>query len=410
MSANRLFQIVYLLLQRRRMTAAELAERFEVSVRTIYRDVDALSAAGVPVYATPGRRGGVALMDHYVLDRAAFSEAEQRQLLTALQSLSGQARMGAEDTLAKLSGLFRRSEPDWLQVDLSRWGTAGADNAVFSALKRAVLERRPIRFTYVSAYGRAAPRRALPGRLVFKSQAWYLQAFCLDREAWRTFKLTRILDLEVPEETFERPLSPPPLEAEVPPEAPLLHLRLRFSPAMAFRVYDEFDRSCVTREADGALLVSVTFPEDGWVYGYLLSFGLGVEVLEPAALRQRLARLAREIWLSNGNTDTGCQDWSGTIGVSYRQEGPFMEPTFCQSCGMPMNDPALRGTERDGSPSPHYCKYCYQNGAFTGELTMEEMIDFCTPMMVQSNPGMTAEQAREQMYKFFPMLLRWKKG
>ena len=87
----------------------------------------------------------------------------------------------------------------------------------------------------------------------------------------------------------------------------------------------------------------------------------------------------------------------------------FKNMTFCQSCGMPLSRAEEHGTEQDGSPSPHYCKYCYQNGAFTGDMTMEQMIDFCTPMMVQANPGMTAEQAKEQMFKFFPMLLRWKK-
>lgn len=83
---------------------------------------------------------------------------------------------------------------------------------------------------------------------------------------------------------------------------------------------------------------------------------------------------------------------------------------FCQSCGMPITDPNLHGTEQDGSASPHYCKYCYQNGAFTGDMTMEEMIDFCTPFMVQGHPEMTAEQAKTQMRQFFPMLLRWRKG
>lgn len=81
---------------------------------------------------------------------------------------------------------------------------------------------------------------------------------------------------------------------------------------------------------------------------------------------------------------------------------------FCQSCGMPLTDPALRGAEADGSPSPHYCKYCYDKGKFAGEMTMEQMIDFCAPMMAQSNPGMTEEDAKEQMRKFFPLLLRWK--
>ena len=84
-----------------------------------------------------------------------------------------------------------------------------------------------------------------------------------------------------------------------------------------------------------------------------------------------------------------------------------MEQNFCQSCGMPLTAENC-GTEADGSPSPHYCKYCYQQGSFTGEMTMEEMIDFCAPMMARANPGMTEEQAKAQMYKFFPMLLRWK--
>ena len=83
--------------------------------------------------------------------------------------------------------------------------------------------------------------------------------------------------------------------------------------------------------------------------------------------------------------------------------------TFCQSCGMPLSAPADYGTEQDGSPSGHYCRYCYENGAFTAPITMEEMIDFCVPMMVQGNPGMTAEQAKAQMLQFFPTLLRWKK-
>lgn len=86
-----------------------------------------------------------------------------------------------------------------------------------------------------------------------------------------------------------------------------------------------------------------------------------------------------------------------------------MKQIFCQSCGMPMDDPALRGTERDGSPSPHYCRYCYQDGAFTGEMTMEEMIDFCAPIMARENPDMTEEQTKTQMRQFFPMLLRWRK-
>ena len=179
MSQGRLFELLCLLLERGRMTAPQLAEHFEVSVRTIYRDIDALSAAGVPVYSTPGKGGGVSLLEGYTLHRAAFTEEEQQLLLTALRSLPGDAGQGTAETLSKLSALFRRREPDWLQVELSRWGSAGADNAKFVQLKQAILSRRVLSFTYVGASGQTTRRSVLPARLVFKGRDWYLQGLSL---------------------------------------------------------------------------------------------------------------------------------------------------------------------------------------------------------------------------------------
>lgn len=411
MAKNRLFKILYLLLQNRRMTAQELADRFEVSVRTIYRDVDALSAAGIPVYTSPGRGGGVSLMDHFVLDRTALSEEEQRQLLTALQSLPGSVRQDAGQVLSKLSGLFQRQEPDWIQVELSRWGSGEAGREKFDLLKGAIHSHSQIAFTYVSSYGRTTDRRVLPARLVFKGQAWYLQGYCLEKDDYRTFKITRMLDLQVLETPFDRLLYPPPIEGDGSAPPFCIFVRLRFSPCMAYRVYDEFDESCVTREKNGALVVEVTFLEDEWLYGYLLSFGASVEVLSPVPLREKLGQMALEIWRGCINPDRRRQGYSGIIGSSYTEEDHMMNrnQNFCQSCGMPMNE-AQPGTEQDGSPSPHYCRYCYQSGAFTNSMTMEEMIDFCAPLMARNNTGMTEEQAKEQMRQFFPMLLRWKNG
>ncbi len=407
----RQFQMVYLLLEKGRMTAGELAEKLEVSPRTVLRDVDALSAAGVPVYTTQGAGGGVALLDGYVLDRAAFTDEEQRQLLTALQSLPGQE---GERALTKLSALFRRGQEDWLQVNLSRWGAAEADNEKFRLLKRAVLERQTLVFDYASSYGSTRPRRVLPARLVFKGQAWYLQAFDVEREDYRTFRLSRILSPAFAGEVFHRRLAPPDIDfsGDIPPLF-RVEARLRFAPCMAYRVYDEFDQGCVTRQEDGSLLVRAVFPEDQWLYGYLLSFGAGVEVLSPDLLRRRLAALGQEISRAHsGKPDTPCQVQDATMEPSQTKEVPTMdvkEMKFCQSCGMPLAPGVELGTEADGSQNPDYCGYCYKGGRFTGEMTMEEMIDFCTPMMVQGNPGMTAEQAKAQMHQFFPMLKRWKK-
>ena len=412
MSNPRLFALYHYLLERRQATAPELARRFEVSVRTIYRDVDALSAAGVPVYAVPGRGGGIALLDHCVLERAAFSQAEQAQLLTALQSLPDSVRAEAAGTLDKLAALFRQRAPDWLQVDLSHWGSAAPDHAKFQRLKQAILERRPISFRYMRSSGQAALRRVLPARLVFKGRAWYLQGFCLDREDYRTFKVSRMLDLAVQEESFDRPLVPPPIQAaQAEPPFPV-PLTLSFAPWMAHRVYDEFAEDCIAPQADGSFLVQVVFPEDQWLYGYLLSFGAAVEVLAPASLRRRLGLLAREIARGCLDPDSACQVSCAKMEPSQFKEVSHMQfhsGDFCQSCGMPLSEAALRGSEADGTPSPHYCKYCYQNGAFTGEMTMEEMIEFCTPILVREHPELSAEQARAQMHQFFPLLLRWRK-
>lgn len=410
MSVSRQFQLVYLLLERGRMTAGELADKLEVSPRTVLRDVDALSAAGVPVYTTQGSNGGVALMDGYVLDRADFTDEERRQLLTALQALPGQE---GEAALTKLSALFGIQQQDWLRVHLSRWGAPEQDNKTFEQIKAAILARRTLRFPYASAQGGTAPRRVLPARLVFKGSAWYLQGFDLDRENYRTFRLTRVLAPLETGELFRRRLDPPDIEPEgdIPPLF-RVDARLRFSPALAYRVYDEFGQDCVTPQPDGSLVVEAVFPEDQWLYGYLLSFGAGVEVLAPEKLRQRLALMARKIYEAHSEHDMPCQVSHATMEPSQTKEVPQMEyqnMKFCQSCGMPLTPGVELGTEADGSQSPDYCGYCYKEGRFTGEMTMDEMIDFCTPFMVESHPDMTAEQAKAQMHQFFPLLKRWKK-
>ena len=231
MSAGRQFQMVYLLLEKGRMTAGELAEKLEVSPRTVLRDVDALSAAGVPVYTTQGAGGGVALLPGYVLDRAAFTDEEQCQLLTALQSLPNQE---GEQALTKLSALFRRGPEDWLQVNLSRWGAGEADKEKFRLLKRAVLERQVLAFGYAGSYGSSRARKVLPARLVFKGQGWYLQAFDLEREDYRTFRLSRILSPAFTGEVFHRRLDPPDIDfpGDIPPLF-RVEARLRFAPCMA---------------------------------------------------------------------------------------------------------------------------------------------------------------------------------
>ena len=141
MPDSRLFKILYYLLDRGRATAPELAAALEVSQRTIYRDVEALSGAGIPIYAEPGRNGGICLLHDAVLDRALLSEGERREVLTALESMAAVGQAPGE-LLTKLSAFFRVNTGDWLEVDFSRWGKSGGDNRKFETLKAAVIQHR----------------------------------------------------------------------------------------------------------------------------------------------------------------------------------------------------------------------------------------------------------------------------
>lgn len=296
MQESRLFKIVYYLLDKGQATASELAERFEVSVRTIYRDVDALSGAGIPIYAEAGRNGGIRLMNDFVLDKAVLSEEEKQEILTALQGITAMHNIGGSQTLQKLSAIFHLDSENWLEVDFSRWGNEESDNEKFELLKSAVIHCRNVKIHYANSYEVISERVVQPMKLVYKSSAWYLKAFCTQKQDWRIFKLNRILDLEMLNESFPHRDFPEP--AEVPVEE-YQQITLRFPEEMAYRVYDEFDRTQIHRQANGDLIASVKMPEDAWLTGFLLSFGTQVDILSPAYLREAIAEQAKLIYEKN---------------------------------------------------------------------------------------------------------------
>jgi len=292
MQQNRLFEIIYILLRQKSITARELAARFEVSQRTIYRDVDHLSLAGIPVYTEKGKGGGISLLPDFVLSKSLLSEGEQNEILAALQSLGGIKAIQTDQVLQKLSAIFNKSTVPWLEVDFSDWSYSQGD--IFQSGKTAILERRVVEFDYYSTYGEKTHRRVEPIQLWFKSKAWYLRGFCLSRQDIRLFKLTRMKRLRLTDERFA---TRDFLEAKPEPvrSSQDVTLKLRIAPQMAYRVYDEFDEHHVEHQSDGSFLVTVTWPEDMWVYGTLLSYGEYLEVLEPARVREIILDMARKI-------------------------------------------------------------------------------------------------------------------
>ena len=292
MQMNRLFEMIYLLLNKKLVTAKELAEHFEVSQRTIYRDVDILGLAGIPIYTEKGKGGGISLLPEFVLNKSILSEQEQNEILSALQGLSTVKTAETDQVLKKLSTIFNKNTVNWLDVDFSDWGSY--HGGVFYDFKTAILERRIAEFDYYGAsaggftYGELTHRRIEPIQLWFKSKSWYLKAYCLEKKDLRTFKLTRIRNLTITDERFDERdlLSISPKVSSDSHQKPDVTLKFKIAPEMTYRVYDEFDEDFSEKQPDGSFLVEVTWPEDDWVYGTILSYGEYIEVLEPEHIRE----------------------------------------------------------------------------------------------------------------------------
>ena len=289
MRLSRLFAITYLLLDRESVTARELAQRFEVSVRTIYRDVETLGAAGVPVYMARGRNGGLRILPDFVLDKTVLTPEERDDILSSLAGLKAAGNSAQDDALKKLASLFGGTGHQWIEVDYSGWGWGNARKQHFQSIKSAVLSHRVLSFDYFGARGEKTARDVEPLKLVFKGQAWYAYGWCRMRGGYRFFKLSRMENLAVREEVFNRraPESILPERTE-PPEAETTTVKFRAAAPAAFRVYDAFPHGCIDEDADGSLIVEHAFARGDWLADFFLSLGAHVEVLEPHELREQI--------------------------------------------------------------------------------------------------------------------------
>lgn len=312
---NRLLSIIYILMNKGTVTAAELAERFEVSVRTIYRDIDTLSMAGIPVYTTKGRGGGISLTEQFVLNKMLVSKKEQKQILAALTSLRETGVRDEEAILEKLGDFFMEKPENWVAIDFSDW--SGRRQAIFQQIKDAILNRRILQFDYYGAHGDMSRRCVEPVQLLFKEYTWYVRAFCRNRQAMRLFKVLRMKRVETLSETFAvrndmtngprtEPISPPPKNTaagnigdvpndSVPDAPPEPEIVLWIDKREAYRIYDRFDEEEITVLPDGHFEVHYHCTLDDWVYGMILSFGPSSKVLEPRYVKEEIQRRIREM-------------------------------------------------------------------------------------------------------------------
>ena len=293
---NRQLEIIYLLLNKDRTTAKELAERFNVSTRTIYRDLDSLSLAGIPIYTETGKYGGISLMPDFVLNKSILSENEQREILASLQGLTQIQSAEAWNVLEKLTTVFNKTPDKWLEVDFSDWSFDTEDK--WGGLKKAILQKQVTEFNYYSSYSEKTSRKVEPIQLWFKSRAWYLKAYDLNKEDVRIFRLSRLRNLVITDEIFTERNLPNEDTDFIPPESKYKteKIKLRIKPEMSHRVLDEYADVVENVELDGSFIISVCWPEDNWLYTTILSFGEYIEVLEPNHLKTIIKEKAKRIY------------------------------------------------------------------------------------------------------------------
>ena len=298
MQIDQLFEFVYVLIDKKQATAKEMAKRFGVSTRTIYRWMEALSVSSVPVYALKGRGGGIAIEESYTLDKRLFSEEERLAIVSsvkALGSLGGNfAGTAASKVALKLSSLSK-NDADWLEVDFAPWSPEGSEvRTLFATLRDSILKKRQVIFDYCSTQGEVERRTAQPWKLVFRGQAWYLYAWCEQKKDERFFKLSRMRNAR----QTARAVTAVPKEKSAPypasPNPQMIKVKATVAAQKISFLLDAFVCQEMKVRKDKSASVVFTAPDEPWLCDFLLSFGPDLKVLSPESIKKKVLSLAKE--------------------------------------------------------------------------------------------------------------------
>lgn len=289
MKLDRLVGILAILLQKEQVTAPQLADRFEVSVRTILRDLDVLSRAGIPIVTRQGSGGGISILEGYKLDRTLLTGREMQDILAGLRSLdsvngTNRCQLLMEKISAGSSELMAGDAS--VLIDLSGWDKKGLTSKI-ELIRGAIDAGRELTFDYYSPAGEGR-RRIEPYYLIFRWSSWYVWGWCTRRQDWRLFKLSRMERLSAGGDIFrKRPAPYPDLSNErVFPGG--ISVKARFTPDCKWRLIEEFGPESFEKEPEGTLLFCWDYTNVEDLVGWLMTFGPKAELLEPASLRERL--------------------------------------------------------------------------------------------------------------------------
>lgn len=300
MKTERLLAIIMILLDRKQISASRLANILEVSVRTIYRDINSLSEAGIPVTSSPGVNGGIQIMDNYKIDKQFFTSSDITALLIALESLSNTiSPIQISQTVEKIKTLVPTQFSEDIQfktnqivIDLTPWTSNHTLQPFLEIIKTAMDQQRLLYFEYEDNLGRKTKRYVEPYRLVLKEISWYLQAYCLNKNDFRIFKISRIVDLQLSTEAFiPRAFQAKPLGKEPFFGSDFTLTTLKVTHKVKEQLIDKFGQLTFSPSNDpDKQIVHFPFMEDEFGYNLLLGFGNQCECLAPIHVRAELKR------------------------------------------------------------------------------------------------------------------------
>lgn len=296
MKIDRLIGILSVLLQEEKITAPELADKFEVSRRTINRDIEDLCKAGIPITTTQGFGGGIRIMDGYRMDRTLLTSKDMQMILAGLRSLdsvSGSHYYGQLMEKIKTGSSGFVGGRDSILIDLSSWYKDTLTPKI-ELIQNAVEERNLLTFQYYAPKGNSK-RSIEPYYLVYKWSSWYVWGWCTEKKDFRLFKLNR-MDAILKEDTIfiPREVPMPNLSDEkIFPGG--IKVKALFARDLQWRLIEEFGIHCFTENEDGTLLFTADYTEKENLLSWLLTFGDKVKVLEPEWVQEELIRIAKNI-------------------------------------------------------------------------------------------------------------------
>ncbi len=304
MKLERLLSIVIMLLNRKRVRAQELADHFEVSCRTIYRDIETINKAGIPIVTYQGNSGGLGIVDSYKLDRQVLTLQDMVTMLSVLQGVNSTFKdKQISSAIEKIHALVPANKQEYvdnhaeqIMIDVMPWGSSPAHKEKLLSLQRAIAENLLCTISYQDSNGTATSRNIEPMTLIFKATAWYLFSYCSKRHDFRLFKVNRINRLEVTSQVFSRRNTEyQQYDSMMNESGTVISLVVRFSRKIRHIVEEYFEQSQIIIHENGDMQASFELPDNDWVLSYLLSLGDDAEVIKPQHLRLLLQKKARNI-------------------------------------------------------------------------------------------------------------------